>query len=46
MLTAIATILTVQVAQAGDYSLTPDGSYVGGSSYSLTPDGTYVGTND
>ena len=28
---------------AGDYTLTPDGNYVGGDSYSLAPDGNYVG---
>ena len=25
------------------YTLAPDGSYVGGDSFSLTPDGSYVG---
>jgi hypothetical protein len=31
---------------AGDYTLTPDGSYVGGDDYTLTPDGSYVGGYD
>ena len=28
---------------AQNYTLAPDGTYVGGSNYTLTPDGTYVG---
>ena len=31
---------------AGDYTMTPDGSYVGGDSYTMAPDGSYVGGND
>lgn len=30
-------------ANASDYTMTPDGNYVGGSTYSMTPDGSYVG---
>ena len=30
---------------ADDYTMTPDGSYVGGSDYTMTPDGSYVGNN-
>jgi hypothetical protein len=35
--------LLPQVALAEDYTMTPDGSYVGGDSYNMTPDGSYVG---
>lgn len=28
-------------ANASDYTMTPDGNYVGGSTYLMTPDGSY-----
>ena len=28
-------------ANAGDYTMTPNGGYVGGSSYNMAPDGSY-----
>jgi hypothetical protein len=30
-------------ANAGDYTMTPNGNYVSGSTYTMTPDGKYVG---
>ena len=36
-------VFTAGDAGAQNYTLAPDGSYVGGDSYSLTPSGSYVG---
>ena len=39
---AVLLPLTVTVAQAQNYTMAPDGSYVSGDSYTMTPDGSYV----
>jgi len=38
----IAALLPAFASFAGDYTLTPDGSYVAGDTYTLAPDGSYV----
>jgi len=38
----IVSLVPAFAAIAGEYTLTPDGSYVSGDSYTLTPDGSYV----
>ena len=40
-------IIAIAAGDAGaqDYTLAPDGSYVGGDSYTRAPDGSYVGSD-
>ncbi len=42
LLIVLAALLST-AAIADDYTMAPDGSYVGGDEYTMTPDGTYVG---
>ena len=43
-LTLIAICVLLSSTALGDeYTLAPDGTYVGGDTYTLAPDGTYVG---
>jgi hypothetical protein len=39
----ITSVFLTFPAFAGDYTMAPDGSYVGGDSYTMAPDGSYVG---
>ena len=41
----LSMILAIAAGNAGaqEYTMTPDGSFVGGDSYTMTPDGSYVG---
>lgn len=41
--TLVVAITLSTTALADGHTLSPDGSYVGGSSSSLAPDGSYVG---
>jgi len=44
--TLIVMVLALIGTSASAFTLTPDGSYVGGDSFTLTPDGSYVGGTD
>ncbi len=46
LLAVLAVALFSSIGLAGDYTMTPDGGYVGGNDYTMTPDGGYVGGND
>ena len=39
----IATIILSVSCFAASYTMTPNGSYVGGGTYTMAPDGSYVG---
>ena len=39
----VSILLSSYTVFADGYTITPDGSYVGGDSYTITPDGSYVG---
>ena len=41
-ITIVTLLATASIA--GDYVMTPNGSYVAGDNYSMAPDGSYVGT--
>ena len=41
----LITLAFATTAIAGDYTMAPDGSYVGGNSNNMAPDGSYVGGN-
>lgn len=47
LLLAVLTVaLFSSIGLAGDYTMAPDGTYVGGDSYTMAPVGTYVGGED
>ena len=43
LLSLIFLIANLSIVKAQDYTMTPDGSFVGGNSYTMTPDGSFVG---
>ena len=43
LLSLIFLLVNLSIAKGQDYTMAPNGSFVGGDSWTMTPDGNFVG---